>query len=149
MSANPPLVVDSDTHHNQSSEVKDAFSASNTVHENENGARKTGNEESAPVTEPALAEKPLVSICVPVAMFGNHVELNHSNNNQPFSTEFQVKRTYINAYYLVFTQSLRNGEGKTAKIARSPPNRKKNRFANISACKHSHFSMYLDYLLEL
>ena len=91
MSAKPPLVIESETYHNQSSEVKDAFSASNTVHENENGASKTGNEESAPVTEPAPAEKPLVSTCVPVAMFGNHVELNHSSNNQPFSTEFQVK----------------------------------------------------------
>ena len=89
MSANPPLVVESETYHNQSSEAKDAFSASNTVYENE--ASKTGNEESAPVTEPVPAETPLVSTCVPVAMFGNHVELNHSSNNQPFSTEFQVK----------------------------------------------------------
>ena len=88
MSTNPPLVVESETYHNQSSEVKEAFRASNTVHENENGASKTGN---APATEPAPAEKPLVSTCVPVAMFGNHVKLNHSSNNQPFSTEFQVK----------------------------------------------------------
>ena len=91
MSAKPPLVTESETYHNQSSEVKDAFSASNTVHENENGASKTWNEESAPATEPVPAEEPLVSTCVPVAMFGNHVELNHSSNNQPFSTEFQVK----------------------------------------------------------
>ena len=89
MSANPTLVVESVTYHNQSSEVKDAFSASNAVHEN--GASKRDNEESALATESAPAEKPLVSTCVPVAMFGNHVELNHSSNNQPFSTEFQVK----------------------------------------------------------
>ena len=87
ISTNPPLVVESEIYHNQSSEVKDAFSASNTVHENENGARKTGN---APATESTPAEKPLVFTCVTVAMFGNHVELNHSSNNQPFSTEFQV-----------------------------------------------------------
>ena len=47
--------------------------------------------------------------------------------------------THISAYFLLFTQSLRNGEGKTTKIARCPPNRKKNRFANISACKYSPF----------
>ena len=89
MSAKPPLLIESETYHNQSSEVNEGFSASNIGHEN--GASKTGNEESAPATEPAPAEKPLVSTCVPVAMFGNHVELNHSSNNQPFSTEFQVK----------------------------------------------------------
>ena len=91
ISANPPLVAESDTYYHLSSEVKDAFSTSNTVPENENGASKTGNEESAPVIEHARAEKRLVSTCVPVAMFGNHVELNHSSNNQPFLTEFQVK----------------------------------------------------------
>ena len=91
ISANPPLVVESDTYHNQSSEVKDTFSAPNTLPENENGASKTGNEECAQVIEHAPAEERLVSTCVPVAMFGNHVELNHSSNNQPFLTEFQVK----------------------------------------------------------
>ena len=33
-------------------------------------------------------------------------------------------------------QALSDGEGKTVTIARSSANKKKNRFANISACKY-------------
>ena len=36
-----------------------------------------------------------------------------------------------------FVQSIGDGEGKSTIIARSPQNRKKNRFANISVCKYT------------
>ena len=35
-----------------------------------------------------------------------------------------------------YVQSLCDGIGKSVKVARSPQNKKKNRFANISACKY-------------
>ena len=32
------------------------------------------------------------SLPIPVDLFGNHVETNHGNNNQPFLTEFDVRK---------------------------------------------------------
>ena len=32
------------------------------------------------------------SVPIPVYLFGNHVETNHGNNNQPFLTEFDVRK---------------------------------------------------------
>ena len=32
------------------------------------------------------------SVPIPVDLFGNHVETNHGNNNQPFLTEFDVRK---------------------------------------------------------
>ena len=34
----------------------------------------------------------LRSVPIPVDLFGNHVETNHGNNNQPFLTEFVVRK---------------------------------------------------------
>ena len=79
----------------------------------------------------------------PVAEFGSHVERNHTNNNQPFVTEFEVD-TAQNAHIrhmctiimvLCVMQALGDGQGKSITVARSVENRKKNRFANISACE--------------
>ena len=45
-------------------------------------------------------------------------------------------------------QVLIDGEGKSITIARSMNNRKKNRFANISACKLLAISLFTALLME-
>ena len=42
-------------------------------------------------------------------------------------------------------QSLRDGKGKSVSVARSLQNKKKNRFANISACKYLYDLVYFLY----
>ncbi|CAI8019260.1 hypothetical protein GBAR_LOCUS11594, partial [Geodia barretti] len=59
-------------------------------------------EEADPVPKPSgkFHTRP---VPLPVALFGNNVEKKHTNNNQPFMTEFEA---------------LGDGEGKTVTVAR-------------------------------
>ena len=54
---------------------------------------KVDKERSKPVLAPVPypAHKPALVATVPVALFGKHVEMKHSDNNQPFITEFAVR----------------------------------------------------------
>ena len=101
------------------------------VEEREEGRRR-------PPKPPAKDPPKLLPDPFPVAEFGSHVERNHTNNNQPFVTEFEVdtaQNAHIHHMVLCVMQALGDGQGKSVTVARSVENRKKNRFANISACE--------------
>ena len=53
--------------------------------DNENGSM---SKDETPAPKPPCAKPP--ETCQPVATFGNHVEMSHSNNNQPFISEFEA-----------------------------------------------------------
>ena len=57
---------------------------SQKVEEREEGMRR-------PPKPPAKDPPKLLPDPFPVAEFGSHVERNHTNNNQPFATEFEVQ----------------------------------------------------------
>ena len=111
---------------------------------------KVDEKRSKPVPMPSPDQEPAMVTSVPVAFFGKHVEMKHGNNNQPFISEFSVRYDYIDIrqyllkcndvihVYMSFVQSLTNGKEKSVSVARSPQNKKKNRFANISTCKYLH-----------
>ena len=110
---------------------------SQKVEEREEGMRR-------PPKPPAKDPPKLLPDPFPVAEFGSHVERNHTNNNQPFATEFEVQilhKMHTSTIWctiimvLCVMQALGDGQGKSVTVARSVENRKKNRFANISACE--------------
>ena len=54
----------------------------------------TQEDVSETVSDVKAKDKPPAprSVPIPVDLFGNHVETNHGNNNQPFLTEFDVRK---------------------------------------------------------
>ena len=67
------------------------------VSEREVEASKIDEERSTPVLLAPMSspdQEPAMVTSVPVAFFGKHVEMKHGNNNQPFISEFSVRRTH-------------------------------------------------------
>ena len=57
-------------------------------------SQQTEDTQKDVVTDVKEKDKPPAprSVPIPVDLFGNHVETNHGNNNQPFLTEFDVRK---------------------------------------------------------
>ena len=71
--------------------------------ENESESEKTEEGEGGATPKTPVKEPPK-SIPLPVALFGSHVEKNHTNNNELFKTEFEVNlyNTQSSADILVY-----------------------------------------------